>query len=148
MNKSEIVCGEPLVTDDHAPEILQPSVGPLHLPALFVAPPLAAILMGSCPVVFPRRDNRLNAARGQVVPRLRGVVSPVQDQALGLSIEQVPRHLRQGFLEKCYLRRGSRLQENSERSTRTIGQYHQLASLATLGFADLGPPLFAGMKVP
>ena len=148
MNKSEIVGREPLVTDDHAPEVLPPSVGPLPLPPLFVAPQFAALLMGSCPVVFPRRDNRLHAARAQVVPRLMGVLSPVQDQALGLSIEQVPRHLLQGFLQKCYLRRGSRFQENSERSTRTIGPYHQLASLAAFGFAELGPPFFAGMKVP
>ena len=46
------------------------------------------------------------------------------------------------------LGRESRLQVYSERSTRAIGQYHKLRSLAALGFTDFGPPFFAVTNRP
>jgi hypothetical protein len=52
------------------------------------------------------------------------------------------------FSAAAYFRRASRFPKNSEWSTRAIGQYQELASLAALGVADLGPSFFADTKVP
>ena len=46
------------------------------------------------------------------------------------------------------LRRGSRLQVSSERSTRTIGQSHTLCALAALRLPAQRPPFFARMPMP
>src|SRR5581483_1211510 len=50
--------------------------------------------------------------------------------------------------DELHLRRGSLLQVYSERSTRAIGQYHKLCSLAAFSLPDQWAPLFARMNMP
>jgi hypothetical protein len=57
-----------------------------------------------------------------------------------------PHPLQCGLGQGHFVRRGRR-QENSQRYTLAIGQYHAFRALATLRFTDCGAPFFAGKKV-
>src|SRR5205085_11911305 len=50
--------------------------------------------------------------------------------------------------DQLHLRRGSLLQVYSERSTRAIGQYHKLCSLAAFSLPDQRAPFLARMNIP
>jgi hypothetical protein len=56
-------------------------------------------------------------------------------------------HLLERRLSQGHFVRRGRRQENSERYTLAIGQYHAFRALATLRFTDCGAPFFAGKKV-
>jgi hypothetical protein len=56
-------------------------------------------------------------------------------------------HLLQRRLGQGHFVRRGRRQENSERYTLAIGQYHAFRALAALRFTNCGAPFFAGKKV-
>ena len=143
-----------LITHHQAAEILQPGIRPLDDPPPLVAPQLAPILMRRHPIILALRDERLNLPLNQHCPRWVAVISAVANQALRF-VWSPPRatpllylHLVERLLKEFDFRRGSLLHVYSERSTRAIGQYHKLRSLAALSFADFGAPFFALTNMP
>ena len=97
-------------------------------------------------MLTPGGDDRFNPSRSQPGPGRVAVTAPIADQALRLAA--VFRETLDGGGQQAHLRRGRRVHVNSERSTRAIGQYHELRSLAALGGPDHGPPFFATTNVP
>lgn len=151
--RSEVFDGT-LITNDQATEVLNPGVGPLHDPAVLVAPQPAAVLMGGPPVVATSRDDRFDAAIGQTFPDRVAVIPLVAHQTVrtlaGAASPVGAGHTNrvQNGREEFRLRRGRRVHVKSERSTLAINQYHKLRSLPALCFAHFEPPFLAEAKVP
>ena len=143
-----------LIAHHQTAEVLQPGIRALDNPPPFVASQLAPILMRRHLVILTLRDDWLNLSLHQQQPRRVTVIGPVANQPLRLMRSPVlaASLLHLHLVERCFkefdFRRGSRLQVYSERSTRAIGQYHKLRSLAALGFADFCAPFFALTNMP
>jgi hypothetical protein len=142
------------VAHHEAAEVKQPADGAFDLPAVPVSPELAPVLVCRHLVVAPAWDDRLDPASHQVFARGVAVVRSICNQPIG-SFPRATRPVRaadrdavERFLEEPDFRRGCRVHVNSDRSTRAIGQYHELRSLAPLGFADTEPPFLADTNVP
>jgi hypothetical protein len=145
---------EALIADDQAAKVPQPGEGAFHDPSPSIPPQFSAILMGRPLVVPSRWDDGLNTPPGQAGTQRIAVISPIGNQSLGplagptgfagaADGDGVERRFKDGDL-----RRGSRLQVCSQRSTRAIDQNHPLRALTPLGWANFGPPFLAGMKLP
>ncbi len=151
MNQRFKVLHLPLVTHDQPAEVLQPRIRPLNDPSALVTTHFSSILVRCHPVVRPRRDDRFDATFHQQCPRAIAVLAPVCKQAANPSSPGTPRAdapVRQRFFDQFHFRWGSRLHVKSSRSTRAIGQYHELCSLAALGFADFRAPFLAVTNMP
>lgn len=99
------------------------------------------------------RDDQLDASLRQPFPQRVAVVGFVSDYVLGASAWSSGTELAdadhlKGDLRELDLRRGRRVQVNSERSTPAINQYHKFRSLPSLGLSDFKAPFFALKKVP
>src|SRR5436309_3539346 len=139
MNQRRINLRRPLVASYQSTEGLQPTVAPLDDPAPLVAPPLSPILMRRHSVIAARRNNRLYPAFHQQRPHFVAIIAAVTDQPLRLATSASARLHFDAIecrLDEFDLCRGSRLQVYSERSTRAIGQYHKLCSLAAFSLPD------------
>jgi hypothetical protein len=139
MNQSSKDSGRPLIPHHEPAEGLEPRVRPLDDPSAPVPPQLAPVLMRRHPVVAPGRDDRIDVALHEQRPQRVGVVAAVGDQPLRLtplSAAASDAPVLKGLFKQFHLRGGSRLHVYSERSTRAIGQYHELRSLAALGLPD------------
>ena len=154
MNQCGKVIDGTLIANDQSSEVLNPGVGPLHDPAMPVAPQTAAVLVGGLPVIATGRNDRLDAPPGQTLTDGVAVIPFIGHQALG-ALPGTPSpmgaaHMErfQNGREKLRFRRGRRVHVKSERSTRAINQYHKLRSLPALCFAHFEPPFFAEAKVP
>ena len=154
MKEACISGDQPLIAHDQAAEVPQPGECPFDDPPPPIPPQPAPILMRRALVGAPRGDNRVNAAPGQPRPQGITVVAPIGHQPLGPCAwaSGLPRPADrdgvEGRFEERDLRRGSRRQVCSQRSTRTIDQNHPLCTLTTFRLANLGPPFFAGIKLP
>ena len=151
MNQCRKNGGRPFIPHHQAAEALQPRVRPFDDPPAPVPPQLTPILMRRPSVVAPCRDDRLDVPLDQQCPRGVAVVAPIRDQPLG------PAALRPGAadapvpqrrLQARDLRGGRLLHVYSERSTRAIGQNHELCSLASFRLPDQRAPFFATMNMP
>src|SRR4028119_1858842 len=136
------------ITHRQAAEVLQPGVGALNNPAMLVTPQLAAVLMGRFAVVLACGNNRLHTTLHQLLAYSVAVVALVSNQMFWLSLQPCLFKLLERGFEQFDLAGGRRLHVNSERSTLAIGQYHELCSLATLGFADGRAPFLGGPHPP
>lgn len=131
----------------------QPGEGALDDPTTPVAPQLAAVLMRRSAMVAHGRNDRLDPAPDQPGSQAVAVVGTIRNQPIGVAagrarvMRTLHRDRLEGRFEELRLVRGSRVQVNSQRSTRAIGQYHPLRSLAALGLADPSAPFFAGAKL-
>src|SRR4030095_15955745 len=154
MEEAGIDCDQPFIADDKAPKVPQPRECPFDDPPSPIPPQLAPILMGRALVVAPSRDDWLNAPPGQPSAQGITVIAPIGNQARrpfawasrlsrASNRDGVERLLNEGDL-----RRGSRLQVCSQRSTRAINQNHPLGPLAAFRLPDFGPPFFAGTTLP
>ena len=151
MNKSSKDLLRPLAANNHPAEGLQPTVAPLDDPSPFVPSHLAPILVRRDSVIAARRDNRLDVVLHQQCSHRVAVISPIPDQPLrltpfasaDLNFSAVERRF-----NELHLRRGSLLQVYSEPSTRAIGQYHKLCSLAAFSLSDQRTPFFARINIP
>jgi len=130
---------------------LQPRIGALDDPAALVTSELAPILMGGNSVVATCRNNWLDVSLDQQGSHCIAVVTTICNQPArlappGTAASDAP-VLKRRF-EQFYFRRGSLLHVYSERSTRAIGQYHELCSLASFSLPDQRTPFFAVMNMP
>src|SRR5262249_32732395 len=145
MKEAAVRGKQPVIAHREPTEVAEPFDRAFDDPA----PPLAAqtppILLGGLGVVRARGNDRLDAARLEKAPHGVAVVAAVGDQPLGCPADRLTR---ERLLEERDLRRGRRVRVCSQRTTRAIDQYHPLRSLAALGFADFGAPLFAGAQLP
>jgi hypothetical protein len=133
-------------------EIPQPANGALDFPAPPITPQLPAIVKRLPPFPKPIRHNQINPTLPQSTPQWITVIRLVGNNALGPHPGPSPlppwnpHLLERGFGQGHFVRRGRR-QENSERYTLAIGQYHAFRALAALCFTHCGAPFFAGKKV-
>lgn len=151
MNESNKDCGQIFIADDQPSEGLQPRVGALDNPTMPVAPQLAPILMSRDLVIRASWNDGFNMPFDQQGPNLVTIIAAVGDQPLRLSQPRTTSangNAVQGRFHQFHFRRGSRRHVYSERSTRAIGQYHKLCSLASFSFPDQRTPFFAVMNIP
>ena len=131
-------------------EVLEPSERALDFPAPPVASQLPAILVRLVPFIPAIRRNQFDAPASQPSAQRVAVVSAIRDDALRAhsgSPAPTPRHPhgRQGGLGQGHLVRRRGGQQNSERYTLAIGQYHGFRALATLCFTDCEAPFLAAL---
>src|SRR5215210_2436585 len=151
MNKSGKYLLRPLVSDYESAEGLQPTVAPLNYPSPLVASHLSSILVCRNRVIAARRNNRFDATFHQKCSHFVAVISSIADKSLrlaSLALARLYLHAGKRCLDQFHLRRGSLLQVYSERSTRAIGQYHKLCSLAAFSLPDQRTPFLARMNIP
>jgi hypothetical protein len=151
MNQRRKDGGRPFIPHHEAAEALQPRVRPFDDPPVPVPPQLPPILMRRPPVIAPRRNNRLDAPLDQQCPYSVAVVSAIRDQPLGPAAPgtaSADAPVPQRRVQEFSLRGGSLLHMYSERSTRAIGQNHELCSLAPFSRPDQRTPFFAAMNMP
>jgi hypothetical protein len=134
------------------PEITEPSEGALDFPAPPIAPQLATVLVQLASVIPAVRRNQLDAASSQSPTQRIAVVAAISDDPLRTH----PRppapaagypHGGQCRLGQGYFIRRGRGDENSQRYTLAIGQYHGFRALAALRFTDCEAPFLAGKNV-
>ena len=141
-----------VLADLEASKITEPSKGPLDFPAPPVAPQLATVLVQRLLVVAAIRDNQVDATSPQPPPQRVAVIAPVGNNPLGphpRSSWAPTGHLHgsQSRFRQPHLTRRGRGEENSQRYTLAIGQYHSFRPLAALRFADRVAPFLAGKNV-
>jgi len=134
------------------PEVAEPGEGALDFPAAAVAPQLAAVLVRTVSFIRAIRHNQLDAASSQPPTQRIAVVTAIGDDPLRAH----PRpsapaaghaHGGQRRLGQGHLVRRGRGEQNSQRYTLAIGQYHGFRALAALRFTDCEAPFFAGKNV-
>lgn len=140
------------VTDQHAAELTEPSVGAFDLPASFAASQFPAILVPPLLVVLPVGRNQLDASPFPSFSQRVGVVAAVGDHSLWFLPRPAfaPRNtdlFERGVRKRNFCRRGT-FQPNSQRNTFTVSQYHPLCAFTTLGFTNCIAPFLAGAKLP
>ena len=151
MNESRKYPGTPFVSRYEFAKGLQPRVTSLYDPSALVPPHLPPVLMRRHRVVRPRWYDRLYASLYEQRSHGIAVVSSVANKPMRftslaracLNFDVIKRSL-----DQLHLRRGSLLQVYSERSTRAIGQYHKLCSLAAFSLPDQRAPFLARMNMP
>jgi hypothetical protein len=154
MKEARVGCDEPLIAHHQTAEMAEPRERALDNPPPAIAPQFPAVLMRRMRVIPSRGDDGLNAPSGQPGTQGVAVIAPIGDQTLG-PLPGPPGFARppdrdrvERLFEEGDLRRGSRFQVCSQRSTRAIDQNHPLRALAPLGRPDLGAPFFAETKLP
>jgi len=134
------------------PKVAEPSEGALDFPAAAVAPQLAAVLVRPVSFIRAIRHNQLDAASSQPPAQRVAVIAAIGDDPPGPH----PRpsapaaghaHGGQRRLGQGHLVRRGRGEQNSQRYTLAIGQYHGFRALAALRFTDREAPFFAGKNV-
>ena len=151
MNQGNKVDRQIFISHDQATKVLQPRIGSFDNPTSFVSSQFASILMRGHFVIASRRNDRFNIPLKQQNSHGIAVVGAISNQAFRLtsfSIAMTHWHAIQGGFQQFYFRRGSLLHVYSERSTRAIGQYHELCSLASFSLPDQLTPFFAITNMP
>lgn len=151
MNESCKYLGVAFVSRYKLAKRLQPRVTSLYDPSALVPSHLPPVLMRGYPVVRPRWYDRLYTSLYKQRSHRVGVVSSISNQALRLTslpFASLYLYARKRCLDQFHLRRGSLLQMYSERSTRAIGQYHKLCSLAAFSLPDQRTPFLARINIP
>ena len=81
MNEAEEVLGVSIVSDDEAPEVVEPGEQALDLPSTLVAPELPPILMRRHLVIASTRNDRLDPALRKASPKGIVVKRTIADQS-------------------------------------------------------------------
>ena len=134
--------GRSFITYCQATKILKPRVRSLYYPSVPVTSKFAFILMSRNLVFIMPRNNRLNTATDQQGPKFIAVIGSVRNEPLWVATFTLPDFYL--YAVKRHLRRGSLLHVYSERSTRAIGKYRELCSLATFCLPDQWAPFLQG----
>lgn len=151
MNESCKYLGATLIPGYKLAERLQPGITSLYDPSALVPPHPPPVLMRRHRVVRPRWDDRLYPSLHEQRSHRVGIISSISNQSMWLTslpFARLHSHARKCCLDQLHLRRGSLLQVYSERSTRAIGQYHKLCSLAAFSLPDQRAPFLARMNMP
>lgn len=151
MNQSRKNLGRPFIPNSQSAKVLKPGIGSLDDPSVSVPSQFPSILVSRNHVVITRRDDRLNTASDQQSPKFVTVISPVGNQPLRfapLALSGFHSDVVKRSFGQFHFRRGSLLHVYSERSTRAIGQYHELCSLAAFCLPDQWAPFFARTNIP
>jgi hypothetical protein len=127
MNQAQKDRGGTLVADNQPPEVLKPGVGPLHDPAPHISPHWSSIPRGRFPAVAAMRRDQFNPPIRQPLPPRVAVLGLVGNHAFraGTGTTSTETSDFDGFkrdFREFDLRRGRRVQVNSERSTPAINQ--------------------------
>src|SRR5438270_731076 len=153
MKEARVGFNQTLMPSDQAAEVTEPRERALHDPPPLVAAQFAPVLIRRLPVVAAGRDDRLNASPLQCLTQRVTVIAAVCNQPVRALVRS-PRLTRppdcnsvERLFQQLHFRRGSRVQECSQRSTRAIDQNHPLRALAALSLADFSAPFFAGAKL-
>src|SRR2546425_2628641 len=136
MKQPGVVPDQPLVPDHEAPEGAEPLDRAFDDPAVAKSAQMTSVLVRRLRVVAPAGDDRLDALALEPRPRRVAVIATVRNQPLRVPPGPPAGRDRDGAkcgFEKPDLRRGCRVQVNSERSTTAIGHDHPLGPLAPLG---------------
>lgn len=148
MNQGFEVCERAFITHHQTTIVLKPGIGAFDDPTVLVASQFTTVLMRRYAVVASGWNDGFNTSLHQLLACRVAVVGAVGDQALRLALQLGLVQFLQSRFQQGYFRRGRRVHVNSERSTLAIGQYHELCSLATLGFTDRVAPFLATTNVP
>ena len=151
MNQSYKYVGRSFIPYRQATKILKPGVRSLYDPSVPVPAKFAFILMSRNLVFITRRNNRLNTATDQQSPKFIAVIGSVCNEPLRFALFTLPDFYLDAVKRRLcqrHFRGGSLLHVYSERSTRAIGQYHELCSLATFCLPDQWAPFFARTNIP
>lgn len=151
MNQSCKYFGRSFIPYRQATKILKSGVRSLYDPSVPVPAKFAFILMSRNLVFIPRRNNRLNTATDQQSPKFIAVIGSVCNEPLRFALFTLPYFYLDAVKRRLcqrHFRGGSLLHVYSERSTRAIGQYHELCSLATFCLPDQWAPFFARTNIP
>ena len=143
LDKGQIVLDFALVADHDAAEVLQPGIGPLDLPAAFVATQRSSVLSEPAAVRSIGRDQ-FNASASKASIMSVTIVGSVADEAAGSSRDKTGCKSR--FNEGDFSRRSSRY-VNGDRKTSAVCDCHDFAAFSTPRLADRGSPFFAETKV-
>ena len=132
-------------------EVLQPTVASLYDPPPLVPSHLPPVLVRRNFVIGSSRYDWLYASLHQKCSHRVAVIPAVAYKPLWFAsraLASLHLHVCKRRFNKLHFRRGSLLQVYSERSTRAIGQYHKLCSLAALSLPDQRTPFLARMNIP
>ena len=134
-------------------EISPPCKGAFDFPSSLRAAPGSSVLGRRLGSVFSMGANQLNTASCQSSAQGIGVGGLVVDQPSRIFPWPSPsgsRHgdLLQGRFNQPDFGRGRRVQVVSQRKPLAVCHHHPLRTLSAFGFADTGPPFFAGAKLP
>jgi hypothetical protein len=152
--KKRIIHGNITVPSNHKATIIpQPGERPLHFPASFISPQLAAIIILLTFVVTAVRANQINTSLLQPLAQRIAVIALVCNQSLWVLSRSATTFSRnadviQRFLEQRDFRWGRRVQVVSQRNTFAVDHHHPLRSFAPFGLSDAFAPFFAGAKLP
>lgn len=134
------------VSDHDSAEIVKPADRSLDLPPARVSSELSTILSLRLFPITSMWADKLYAMLLESIAKLVAVCSSIVNQTFRLFVRQ------DDFIDRLLYKRDlmwrGRVGKNSERNTLAICHHHKLCSLATLGFADLSSPFFAGKNVP
>jgi hypothetical protein len=132
---------------EQAAKRAEPRDSALDNPALAIDPQAAAILVRTVDSILAVRADQGDAAHSEPRAQRVAIVGAVADQALRLPPAR--RYARgERLVDERDLGRRGRGEAYSQRNTLTLHQYHALCTFPPLGRADVGPPFFAGAKVP
>ena len=140
-------------THDQSTKIAPPREGAFDRPSPLVATQWTAILGGWFFSILAMRTNQFDASSRQSGTQRIRIGGFIVDQPLRIFPRPTPprsRHAHpfQRWLNQGDFRRGRRFQVVSQRNTLAVDHHHPLRTLSTFGFADTGPPFFAGAKLP
>src|SRR3990172_7798211 len=133
-------------------EVAEPGEGALDFPAPPIPPQLAAVLVRLLSFIPAVRRNQLDAAPSQPSAQRITIVAAIgNDPPRPHPRPSAPPaghpHGGQGRLGQRHFVRRGRGEQNSQRYTLAIDQYHGFRALAALRFADREAPFFAGKNV-
>ena len=134
------------VTNNKAPEVLQPGKEAFDLPSTPIAPQFSPILGTRLFAPLSMRRNHFNTTLLKQ-PLIKGVtiVSFVADKL----VRSIPgKTTVYRALNKLYFVGRSTFHVSGDRNTRSVCDCHDLGPFATLCLADSKTPFFAGAKVP
>lgn len=135
------------MADQESSKGAKPSDRPFDNPSLAINAQAPSVFIRPVTTVFSVRADQRNAAGGESLAERITVVRAIPDEATRVPPARGYAGGKRVVDERDLGRRGRR-EAYSQRNTLTLHQYHALCTFPALGRPDVGPPFFAGAKVP
>lgn len=142
MKKSPVNYYVPIPSDNQTTIVAQPSNRTFYFPSAFVPPQFSTVLHFNSPFASIW-CNKFYPVFFQLTTKFIRIICFITNQSFRL-LAQFPNR----FIRQFYLMWRGRVQGHSQRNTLAVCHHHELRTLATLGFADFGPPFLAATKLP